>query len=216
MADPVPFSDLALAAYCPRKLDHATARSPPARAERVADLAFEYPALSGADDSTLRERPLAVSPDTYRERLDRLAARDAWSLLSDPAETNVLVTGKDCRGYVSKINTGATALTLISPGNPPENGVWAPQGVKAVAAAKALSWREGESVERVLVEYPAHAVVRSVSLTTRRKAAYRSALRSARADAPRPRCGDAAKCDACEFESECGARSRTLRSLLFS
>jgi len=217
VSDLVTFSDLALAAYCPRKLDYRQERDgPPPRAERVSELAFEYPASRTRTDAELRERPIAVPPDVYRERLRRLAGSERWGLLTDPDERNTLLDGKDCRGYAAKIKTGdEPAVTVVSPGAPPENGVWAPQGVKAVAAAKALSWREGEPVERAVVEYPAHAVARTVSMTTRRKARYRSALRSAREEAPRPRCGNAAKCDACEFEGECGAESRSLRSLLF-
>ncbi len=214
MSETVTFSDLAVAAYCPRKLDYRREEGPPPRAERVSELAFAYPSLRTRTDAELRERPIAVPPGTYRERLARLADGDRWDLLTEPEERNTLLEGKDCRGYAAKIGS-EPAVTVVSPGAPPENGVWKPQGVKAVAAAKALSWREGEQVERAFVEYPAHAVVRDVSMTTRRKASYRSALRSARSDAPRPRCGDAAKCDACEFEGECGAESRSLRSLLF-
>jgi CRISPR-associated exonuclease Cas4 len=216
VSEPVTFGDLALAAYCPRKLDYAerSERGPPPRAERVKALADEYADLRDAPGDALRERPVAVGAGEYRYRLERLAEREVWGLLVEPAERNVLLSGKDCRGYAAKVGT-EPAVTLVSAGEPPENGVWKPQGVKAVAAAKALAWREGESVERVFVEYPAHAVVRSVSLTTRRKAAYRTALRAVRERAPRPRCANGSKCESCEFEGECGAGSRSLRSLLF-
>jgi CRISPR-associated exonuclease Cas4 len=70
-------------------------------------------------------------------------------------------------------------------------------------------------VERALVEYPAHAAVRTVRTTTRRKARYRTALRTVRElDGPPPRLRDSAKCETCEYVSECGVRTRSLRSLL--
>jgi len=69
--------------------------------------------------------------------------------------------------------------TLVSPGDPPENGVWEPQSVKAVAVAKAVAWEHEREVPRALVEYPSVGTVREVRLTTRKKAAYRRALRAA-------------------------------------
>jgi CRISPR-associated exonuclease Cas4 len=109
----------------------------------------------------------------------------------------------------------APVPVLVSPGSPPERGVWGPQSVRAVAAAKALAWERGRPVERALVEYPAHAAVRAVSATTRRKARYRTALRTVRGlDGPPPRVRDSTKCEACEYVSECGVRTRSLRSLL--
>ncbi|TKX86000.1 hypothetical protein EXE43_10740, partial [Halorubrum sp. SS5] len=69
-------------------------------------------------------------------------------------------------------------------------------------------------VDRALVEYPAVGVVREVRLTTRKKAAYRTALRAARSiDGPPPRVDDD-RCDACDYAAECGTRRRSLRSLL--
>ena len=103
----------------------------------------------------------------------------------------------------------------MSPGTPPERGVWKPQGVASVAAAKALAYERERPVERAVVEYPAHAVVRTVRLTTRRKAAYRRVLRTVRSlDGPPPRLDDDAKCAACEYREECGVPTRTLASLL--
>jgi len=58
--------------------------------------------------------------------------------------------------------------------------VWEPQSVRAVAVAKALSWEREREIPRALVEYPSVGVVREVRLTTRKKAAYRRALRAAR------------------------------------
>jgi CRISPR-associated exonuclease Cas4 len=104
---------------------------------------------------------------------------------------------------------------LLSAGRPPHRGVWEPQSVHAVAAAKALAWEHERPVERVWVEYPAYGVIRQLRLTTRRKARYRRALRTVRElDGPPARINDRAKCDACEFADECGVRTRTLRSLL--
>mgnify|MGYP000536634911 CR=1 FL=1 len=33
--------------------------------------------------------------------------------------------------------------TIVSPGDPPDAGVWKPHSVQAVAAAKALAWERG-------------------------------------------------------------------------
>lgn len=217
-SDLVAFGDLARAAYCPRQLYYARReddRAPPPAVERVRDLAFAYPDLLDAPEAALAERPVALPPPVYRRRLRALREREDWASLADPPERRILVSGKDCRGRVDKVLDEAVP-TLVSPGDPPEQGVWEPQSVRAVAAAKALAWRAERPVERALVEYPAHAVVREIRLTTRRKAVYRRTLRTVRnLDGPPPRLADDAKCGACDYREECGVRTRTLGSLLF-
>lgn len=241
----VAFSDLARAAYCPRQLYYARRdgdRSvPPAVRERM-DLAFRYRALRASDDDALAAEPVALSPGAYREALDALAARRVWPHLVDPARRRVTLAGRDCRGVVGKVLDGdgradrnghapddcgpdgpdeetgdgdPPVPVVVSPGDPPERGVWEPQRVRAVAAAKALAWEERREVPRALVEYPAHAVVRTVRLTTYNRAAYRRTLRTVRSlGDPPPRVDGEAKCDACDYRETCGTRTRSLRSLL--
>jgi CRISPR-associated exonuclease Cas4 len=218
----VTFSDLARAAYCPRQLYYARRdddRGPPPDVADRRALAFRYADLRDATDETLRSLPLAVPPDEYRAALDRLVARDDFDALCDPTDRDVLLTGKDCRGVVHKLlasDRGAPPVpVLVSPGDPPEQGVWEPQTVRAVAAAKALSWVREREIPRAIVEYPTHGVVRTVRLTTRKKAAYRVALRTVRGlDGPPPRLRGSDKCDACDYRDECGVKTRSLRSLL--
>lgn len=229
-------SDLATAAYCPRQLYYQQrddgSREPPAEARERQALAFQYDTLRTADDATLRAAPIRLLPDEYRTRLDRLADRDDWERLVDPAGTRVYLRGKDCHGVAYKLldppgSDGAgeddtapadsppPVPTLVSPGEPPESGVWHRQTVRAVGLAKALAWERSREIPRALVEYPAHAVVREVRLTTRKKAAYREALRSARSiDGPPPRLRDTNKCESCDYRAECGVKTRSLRSLL--
>ena len=215
---PLPFTDLETAAYCPRKLYYRR-RDEVTVPERVAErreLAFEYERLLDAPDADLAALPTALPPDEYRANLDRAADCDAWPDLCDPAERERLVAGKDCRGVVHKVlDRDGPVPSMVFTGDPPPEGVWEPQSVRTVAAAKALAWEHERPVERAFVEYPTHGVVREIRLTTRRKAAYRSALRTARAiDGPPPRLRGDAKCDACEYREECGVRTRSLRSLL--
>lgn len=212
------FTDLSTAAYCPRKLyyERRHDRDPPDVSDR-RDLAVRYDELLDASDARLRDLPLAVSPTQFRDNLARARERfDCWPALVDPAARDVLLEGRECRGIGHKLlGTDPPLPSLVFTGAPPPQGVWAPQSVRAVAAAKALSWERERSVERTLVEYPAHGVVRTLSLTTRRKAAYREAVRVVeQLDGPPPRIDDRAKCGACEFSDECGVRTRTLRSLL--
>ena len=221
-------SDLATAAYCPRQLYYRRRdddREPPDEARERQALAFRYGDLRTASDETLREAPIDVSPDEYRARLDRLAARDDWAELADPAATRVYLQGKDCHGVASKLlatrsdesdETPAPPVpTLVAAGEPPESGVWHRQTVRAVGLAKALAWERKREIPRALVEYPAHAVVREVRLTTRKKAAYREALRTARSiDGPPPRLRDTSKCESCDYREQCGVTTRSLRSLL--
>jgi CRISPR-associated exonuclease Cas4 len=220
----VAFSALARAAYCPRQLYYhrrereageASPEPPPAARERIA-LAFRYPALRRADDATLAAAPVEPPPGAYRAALDRLAERDDWADLCDPPARRVLLAGRDCRGVAHKLLPGEPPTpTLVSPGEPPERGVWAPQRVRAVASALALAWERERAVERALVEYPAHGVVRTVRLTTRNRARYRRTLRTVRSlDGPPPRLHDDARCGACEYRTECGVRTRSLGSLL--
>ena len=172
--------------------------------------------LLDGDDAT---ELLGLDLDTYRRKLGETRARleevGRWRGLTNPADRNRLVTGKDCRGIVHKVLENPVEPSLLSAGRPPDRGVWEPQSVHAVAAAKALAWERGESVERAWIEYPAYGVIRSVSLSTRRTARYRRALRTVRElDGPPPRISDRSKCRSCRFADECGVRTRTLRSLL--
>ncbi|WP_458207255.1 CRISPR-associated protein Cas4 [Haladaptatus sp. NG-SE-30] len=211
----IPFSELETAAYCPRKLYYLRRDDidvPDLVAER-RQLAFEYEALL---DEDITDRPLAISPAQFRSNLGRATQLDAWSELVAPADRERLVEGKDCRGIVHKVLDLETPVpSMVFTGTPPEQGVWGPQTVRTVAAAKALSWEHEQAVERAFVEYPAYGVVREIQLTIRRKAAYRRTVRTTRAiDGPPPRSKNESKCDACEYRAECGVKSRSLRSLL--
>ncbi|MFH5799430.1 hypothetical protein [Haladaptatus sp. CMAA 1911] len=214
----LPFSELETAAYCPRKLYYLRGDEleiPAIVAER-RQLAFEYDRLLDASDSELADLPLEVPPAQFRANLQRATEFDAWDRLRSPETREKLVEGKDCRGIVHKVLGGDPPIpSMVFTGTPPETGVWEPQSVRAIAAAKALSWEHERSVEHAFVEYPAHGIVRRLRLSTRRKATYRRVLRAARAlDGPPPRLHNRSKCDACEYRAECGVKTRTLRSLL--
>jgi CRISPR-associated exonuclease Cas4 len=213
------FSDLARAAYCPRQHYYAARDGdgePPPEVRARRDLAFRYPELRGASDAELATEPIERPPPAYRAALDGLAARDDWDELVAPSRREVLLAGRECRGVAYKILAGDPPTpTFVSPGTPPERGVWRPQRVRAVAMAKALAWERGREIPAALVEYPAHGVVRRVRLTARNKAAYRETVRVLREmDGPPPRVDDEAKCTACDYREECGVRTRSLKSLL--
>lgn len=211
------FREVETAAYCPRKLYYRRRAGPPDVPEEVAacrSLAFEYERLLSAD-ADLLAAPIKVSPTRFRSRLGRTKARrDDWDALADPPTREVVVEGRECRGVVHKVLPGPVP-SLVFAGSPPEQGVWEPQTARLVAAAKALSWEHETTVERAVAEYPAHGVVREVPLTTRRKATYRTAVRTADSiDGPPARVENDAKCGPCEFRDQCGVRTRSLRSLL--
>ncbi|GAB3678118.1 hypothetical protein GCM10028856_38310 [Halopiger thermotolerans] len=203
----------------------------------MRDLATRYDELLEAPSAALADEPIAVSAAQYRETLeatrerlggsalesepgtgaadDATDERDRWRRLCEPAARNVLAAGRDCRGIVHKVLEDPLEPVLVSAGAPPERGVWDPQSVHAVAAAKALAWERETAVDRAWLEYPAYGVVRSIALTTRRKARYRRVLRTVRElDGPPARTTNRSKCESCEFADECGVRTRTLRSLL--
>ena len=212
------FTDLSTAAYCPRKLyyrrrddDHG----PPDDVAAIRELAFRYPELL-APETDLSAAPIAVTPTQYRSNLGSAKARlDCWSRLVDPADSDVLLEGKDCRGVAHKVLADPPRPVIVSAGRPPERGVWEPQAVRATAAAKALAWERETPVSGAIVEYPAYGRVRRVRLTTGRKAAYRRALRTVESlDGPPPRLDDEARCKPCEYREECGVRTRSLRSRL--
>ncbi|MFD1565297.1 hypothetical protein ACFR99_17305 [Haloarchaeobius amylolyticus] len=220
----VSFSDLRTAAYCARKCYYqrtlpAEEREPPPEVEAIRALELRYEPLLEAPPDALESEPIAVPPGRYRERLAatrrRLEDAGDWKRLRDPDKRDVFATGRHCRGIVHKVLAEPLEPALVSSGEPPETGVWKSQSVHAVAAAKALAWEHQESIERVWLEYPAYGVIRSVDMTTRRKAQYRSALRTVRElDGPPPRTKTRSKCESCEFATECGVKTRTLRSLL--
>ncbi|WP_135829889.1 CRISPR-associated protein Cas4 [Halorussus halobius] len=217
----VQFGEVATAAYCPRKLYYRRQDDGLDVPEAVAecrDLAFRYGDLESAPDERLADLPLAVEPGAFRANLDRARSRfaDEWPALADPDDRERLVEGRDCRGIVHKVlELDPPTPSMVFAGDPPDQGVWEPQSVRAVAAAKALAWEHERPVERAFVEYPTHGVVRELDLTVRRKAAYRTAVEAVRSlDGPPPRLRDDAKCDACEYRAECGVKTRSLRSLL--
>jgi CRISPR-associated exonuclease Cas4 len=237
-SDLVAASALGRVVYCPRQLYYARTdddgHEPPAEVKERQQLAFRYPELRAADHARLRSLPLAVEPAEYKTALDQLATRPVWDALVEPADREVHLTGKDCRGVAHKLLDGnafrvgadrdvlvgdadheAPVPVFVSGGVPPPQGVWEPQAVRAVALAKALAWEREREVPRALVEYPAVGAVRQVRLTTRRAARYREALGTVRSlDGPPPRLTDSEKCDACAYQEQCGVRSRSLRSLL--
>jgi CRISPR-associated exonuclease Cas4 len=214
------FRAVETAAYCPRKLYYRRQapdeedEPPEAVSERRA-LAFEYDQFL-ADEGKLQTAPIEVTPTQFRSNLGCARARlDRWDEILDPPERDVLLSGRECRGIAHKVFSDPPSLSLVFAGAPPEQGVWQPQSVRLMAAAKALSWERETAVERVFVEYPAHGVVRSVDVDARRTAAYREAVRIADAiDGPPARVDNDAKCEPCEFRSQCGVRTRSLRSLL--
>jgi len=216
------FRDVETTAYCPRKQyyrdrDADPDGEVPGRVRERAALAFRYRDLLAADDGTLAAAPIAVAPTTFRSRLGAARARlDAWPHLVDPAGRNVLLCGKDARGVADKVlGTAPPAPSIVFAGDPPDRGVWHPQRVRVVAAAMALAWERETRVERGFAEYPAHGVVREVPLDPRRRDEYRTALRAAaRIDDPPPRLSNREKCAACEYRTDCGVRTRSLRSLL--
>jgi CRISPR-associated exonuclease Cas4 len=218
VSDPIPLSDLALATFCPRKLFYARQhdRSPPPEHDAALELAFAYPDLLAEGPPAVADRDLGIAPEALLDRLratrDRL---DAWTSLVDPAARDATLVGKDVVGRVAKVLEEPLAPSLVSPGEPPPEGVWEPQSVRAVGAAKALAWEREATVEQAFVEYPRHGVVRRVEPTTRRAATYRRTLRTVRSmEGPPPRLGNDAKCGSCRFASECGVKTRSLRSLL--
>lgn len=211
------FSDVATAAYCPRKLyyrlrdgDHET----PDLVEKRRALAFRYPELAGPD-ADLDEEPVAVTPTQYRTNLAcAREALDAFDALADPPATNVFLEGREARGVAHKVIEEPLAPSVVSAGEPPDRGAWRPQTARAVAAAKALSWERKTDVETAYVEYPAYGVVRKLPLSTRRKAIYREAVRAAESiDGPPARVDDD-RCDPCQYRDTCGTKTRSLRSLL--
>ncbi|MWV65221.1 hypothetical protein GRS48_10370 [Halorubrum sp. JWXQ-INN 858] len=120
----------------------------------------------------------------------------------------------DCDGDDDNDDARPPVPVVVSPGEPPEQGVWGPQSVRAVAAAKALAWEHEREIPRAFVEYPSVGVVRAVRVTLRRTASYRRALRAARGiDGPPPRVDDD-RCSSCAYRDECGVETRSLRSLL--
>lgn len=211
-------SDLATATYCPRQLYYRREdeREPPQSVEKCRELAFEYDQLLSMDDATLATHPISLPPGEYRTNLQRAKDRlGCWDELADPDHRTVLLTGRECRGIAHKILDKPLAPSYVSPGSPPDEGVWKPHSVRAVALAKALSWEREQLVERAFVEYPAYGFVREISLTTRRKADYRHAVDSIETmDGPPARLKNSAKCDSCAYRKRCGTRTRSLRSLL--
>ena len=218
-------------------------RGVPSEVIETMELAHRYPALR--DGADLDAEPIAVPPSTYRDRLDALADRPVWPALANPSERDLYLAGKDCHGITHKLLPGTAVEggvasddsaggdsadrndagddrqttppvpVIVSPGAPHETGVWEPQSVRAVAAAKALAWEREHEIPRALVEYPAHAVVRSVRIGVRRTAAYRRALRTARGiDGPPPRLRDSPRCEPCAYREECGIETKSLRSRL--
>ncbi len=212
------FTDLAIATYCPRKLYYTWAdgdRTPPEAVTAIRNLAFRYEELL-EPTTDLSSVPIAVTPTQYRSNLGSAKARlDRWSELVDPADVRAYLAGKDTNGIAHKCLANPPAPVIISAGEPPKEGVWKPQSVRATAAAKALAWERQAPVEWMYVEYPAYGIIRKLRVTTRRKAAYRSAFRAVESlDGPPPRIKNKSRCQPCDYRETCGITTRSLRSRL--
>jgi CRISPR-associated exonuclease Cas4 len=212
------FSDLRTAAYCPRQLWYARTqddRSTPDAVDAVRDLATRYDDVLANPDGIDADR-LEVPVAAWLERVRGVREREPrFADLCDPAGTDVFLSGRECHGVASKVLPGPPMPSLVSPGRPPEQGVWEPHAVWAVAAAKALAWERERRVDEAIVEYPRYGVVRRVRLTTRKKAAYRRTVRTVRElDTIPSRLEDTSKCEPCRFAEECGVNTGTLRSRL--
>jgi CRISPR-associated exonuclease Cas4 len=212
------FTDLSVAAYCPRQLYYRRREGtdPPDRDDRH-ELAFRYPELLDPE-TDLSAEPVAVDPTAYRSNLGRSRARlgrARFRRLAAPSARDVLLEGRDARGIAHKLLEEPPAPSLVVAGTPPETGVWEPHTVRAVAMAKALAWERERRIGRAYVEYPTHGVIRELELDARRTGIYRRALRTAESiDGPPPRLDDRSKCETCEYRDQCGVRTRSLRSLL--
>lgn len=213
------FRDIEAAAYCPRKLYYRLRRPDEEEIPEIIgkrrEVAFEYESLLD-DDEAIQQAPIEVTPTQFRSRLGCARAQVArWEELVDPAEREAFLSGRECRGIVHKRLTDPPSLSLVFAGQPPENGIWRPQSARLVAGAKALSWEEETAIESVYAEYPAYGVVRKVDIDARRTAAYREAVRIADSiDGPPGRISNESKCTPCEYRSECGVKTQSLRSRL--
>ncbi|MFD1513965.1 CRISPR-associated protein Cas4 [Halomarina rubra] len=211
-------SDLAVAAYCPRKLYYRKRDDDPyGERDDRHELPFRYDELLDPE-TDLHEEPIAVSPVEYRSALGQSRARvgpTAFEALCAPADRDALLEGRRVRGIAHKVLEEPLAPSLVVGGEPPEEGVWEPHTVRAVALARALEWDRQTEVERAYVEYGAHGVIRELELTARRTGAFRRALRTAASiDGPPARTRNRSKCESCEYRSDCGVRTRSFRSLL--
>lgn len=209
-------SALALGAYCLRKLHYRrqTGWDSDRANSEAWKLAGRYPELLSR---TISSQRLDTDPGTIAAALRRSRARlpEVWPALRDGSPNRIHLEGQDCRGVAARvIERDPPIPTFVSGGRPPDEGVWHGHTVRAVALAKALAWQRQCQVDRTLVEYPQHGVIRSVSITGPRRAAYRRMLRAVDTMAdPPPRTDNQAKCESCEYRERCGVRSRSLRSL---
>lgn len=143
----VAFSDLLTAAYCPRKYyyrDREDDREPPPEVGNRRALAFRYSDLLAADVAALAAEPIAVDPSESRRNLEATRARfeeiGRWEAICEPTGRDAYAAGKDCHGIVHKVLEDPLEPSIVSVGEPPEQGIWHAQSVHAVGAAKVLAW----------------------------------------------------------------------------
>ncbi|WP_330631189.1 CRISPR-associated protein Cas4 [Halocatena halophila] len=213
----IAFTELALAAYCPRKLYYRRQNDEFERAAQPGfELAFRYPSLLDAA-TDLTEEPIAVSPSCFRENLRSARRRvDRFDELCSPTRRSVYLAGTDAHGVAHKLLANPPAPSIVSVGTPPSTGVWEPHAVRAVGAAKALAYEREMRIETAYVEYATHGVIREFEITGRRRAQYRRAVRTVETlGDPPPRLQQRTKCNSCEYRESCGVRTESLFTRLF-
>ena len=203
----IAFHELAVAAYCPRQLYYARRTEtwePPTETTERRALAFRYREL-GNDPAAVAAAPISIEPRRWLENLAAARRQRWWPAVCDPVGREVLVEGRRCRGVVHKLlEIDGPVPGIVSAGAPPDRGVWTTDSVRAVAAAKALASERGASIDRAIVEYPGYGIIRPITLTDRRRAAYRRALAAASTQSGRPpRVQNPNKCAACDFRRRC-------------
>ncbi|MDY7082645.1 MAG: Dna2/Cas4 domain-containing protein, partial [Halobacteria archaeon] len=224
------------AAYCERQAYYEMRREndqdfePSTETRVLHHLAYLYDSLLDEPEEALTTALKFADSEDDRDELDidiRTIVRglrrtrdtfEYWDAVVRPYRQEMYLETPRLHGTLDKIveTHDGYVPSIVKTGEPPRNGVWSSERLEATAVWRIID-AHYPSPSRVFVEYPRTGEIRVAEIDRRDRRRLEKLLESleeARKGHPPSRTSNPSKCDACEFQEECGVKTTSLLSRL--